>query len=161
MTRPPPDQPPYERRHTSADPSSVVTETQVPNENKALPSQKGPALVLAFAGAGVALLAVILEWMHLDLMALVLAIVAMLMTIVAVVMALNDQRTGAGAPIACAAAAAIVLLVVLLDVMGAPEAVQDVREDIRDDTQQRLDDADNDTVNPPADPADIVEGEAE
>ena len=52
MTRPPPDGPPYTRRHTSADPSNVVTETQVPNEQKALPSQKGPAMLLDFGGAG-------------------------------------------------------------------------------------------------------------
>ena len=160
MTRPPPDGPPYTRRHTSADPSNVVTETQVPNEAKALPSQKGPALMLAFGGAAVALIAVILDWMDLDTLAVILAVVAVLMTVVAVIMALNDVRTGAATPILCAIVASIVLLVALLDVLDADEAVEDIRDDIRDDTQQRLDAADGDADGReiPADPADIVEG---
>lgn len=151
MTRPPPDPPPYRQRHTAADPSNVVTETEVPNEQKALPSQKGPALMLAFGGAAVALLAVILDWMELDTIAVILAVVAVLMTVIAVVMALNDVRTGAATPILCAIVASIVLLVTLLDVLDADEAVEDLREE----NLERLDTADDDV---PADPADIIEG---
>ena len=139
MTRPPPKtHPPYTRQHTAADPSNVVTETQVPNEAKALPSNKGPALILAFAGAGLALLAVICEWLQLDLVALILAIVAVVMTIVSVIMARNDQRTGMGAPIMCLIAAGVVLTVVLLDVFEADDAVENVREDLREDTREQI-----------------------
>ena len=141
MTRPPPDGPPYTRRHTSADPSNVVTETQVPNEQKALPSQKGPAMLLAFGGAGVALLAVILDFYEMDTAAVILAILAVLMTVIAVIMALNDVRTGPAVPVLCAIVAAVVLLVALLDVLDADEAVENVRDEIREDTQQQLDPA--------------------
>src|SRR5688572_7230786 len=143
MTRPPPDGPPYTRRHTSADPSNVVTETQVPNEQKALPSQKGPALLLAFGGAGVALLALILDFYEMDTAAVVLGILAVIMTVIAVIMALNDARTGPAVPILCAVVAAIVLLVALLDGLDAPEAVANVREEIREDTEERLDPAES------------------
>lgn len=139
MTRPPPlDPPPYGRTHTRADPSHVVTETQVPNEAKALPSQKGPALLLGFGGAAVALVAVILDFYEFDLAALLLAILAVVMTVAAVVMAVNDQRTGAGAPILCAIAAGVVLLVGLADVLDVDDAIENQQQAIEQDTRQRL-----------------------
>ena len=142
MTRPPPlDPPPYPPTHTAADPSNVITETQVPNEAKALPSQKGPAMLLGFGGAAVALLAVILDFYELDLAALLLALVAVLMTVIAVVMAINDQRTGAAAPIMCAIAAGVVLLVGLGDVLDVDEAIEERQQAIEQNTRQRLEEA--------------------
>ena len=151
MTRPPPlDPPPYPPVHTAADPSNVVTETQVPNEAKALPSQKGPAMALAFGGAAVALVAVILDFYELDLAALLLAIVAVIMTLTAVIMAVNDQRTGAGAPIMCAVAAGVVLLVGLGDVLDVDEAIEDRQQAIEENTRERLDEARDDDAVPAA-----------
>lgn len=140
MTRPPPldPPPPYPPRHTAADPSAVVTETQVPNEQKALPSQKGSALVLAFGGAAVALAAVILDYYEQDTAAIILAIVAVLMTVVAVVMALNDARTGAGAPILCAIVASVVLIVALMDVLDVPQEIEQRTNQLEDNTRQRI-----------------------
>lgn len=148
MTRPTPlDPPPYPREHTAADPSNVVTETQVPNEAKALPSQKGPAMLLAFGGAGVALLAVILDYYEMDLAALLLAIVAVLMTVLAVIMAVNDQRTGAAAPTMCAIAAGVVLLVGLGDVLDVDERIEDRQQAIEENTRERLEETrDEDAV---------------
>ena len=157
MTRPPNTRPPYSRQHTGADPSNVVTETQVPNEAKALPSQKGPAMVLAFGGAAVALLAVILDFYEIDTIAVVLAIVAVLMTIVSVIMAINDVRTGRTTPILCAIVSAVVLVVALMDVLDVDDAIEERQDAIRENTSQRLDPAGDGEI--PADPADIVEGE--
>jgi phosphotransferase system glucose/maltose/N-acetylglucosamine-specific IIC component len=119
----------------------VVTETEVPNEQKALPSQKGPALMLAFGGAAVALVAVILDYYEFDLLALLLAILAALMTVLAVMMALSDVRTGAGAPIMCAIAAGVVLIVGLMDVLDADELLERQQQAIEDNTRQRLDES--------------------
>lgn len=141
MTRRPPPldpPPPYPPRHTAADPSTVVTETQVPNEQKALPSQKGSALVLAFGGAAVALAAVILDFYEWDAAAILLAIIAVLMTVVSVVMALNDARAGAGAPILCAIVAGVVLIVALMDVLDVPQEIEQRQDAIQENTRQRI-----------------------
>ncbi len=151
---PPDAQPRYPREHTSADPSNVVTETEVPNEQKALPSQKGPALLLAFGGAAVALLAVILDYFEADVIALVLGIVAVLMTAVSVIMAVNDVRTGRTTPVLCLIVSAIVLAVILLDVLDVDEAIREEQLERQLDTREALDENDADV---PADPADIVD----
>ena len=113
----------YTTEHTAADPAHVATEEYVPNEQKALPSQAHTSLLLAFAAAGAALLAVILEWMGLDTVALVIALVAVLAGIVSIVMAYNDARAGVGAPILCTIVSAVVLTVVLMDVFEVDERV--------------------------------------
>lgn len=130
--------PPYSRRHTSADPSNVVTENQVPNERKALPSQKRLAMILAFAGAGVALAAVILDFYEIDALAVVLAILAVLMTGASLVMALNDARTGSVAPALCLIVAGAVLAVALMDVLDVPEAIGNTQQNLRENADERI-----------------------
>jgi hypothetical protein len=163
--RTPPRAPSSSRReHTAADPSNVVTEKEVANEDKALPTQKPIILVLAFGGAAVALAAVILEYMRLDLVALIVAVVAVVMTLLSVMMAWGDMRAGRTVPAICLAASIVVLLVILFDVMGVDDTVRDVRQDQRDAVRQEpgatgvtgATTVDDRRV--PADPADIVQG---
>ena len=138
----------YTTEHTAADPAHVHREEDVANDDKAMPSENHMANILAFAGAGVALLAVVLDYLEIDVVAVILAIIGLLMAIVGLVMAWNDARGSVVAPLLCTFATAVVLLVALLDVLDVEERVPQGAEAVEPLT----------TVEPeeiPADPAEI------
>ena len=152
------DGPPYDTRHTAADPGHVHREEDVDNDDKALPSNKVPALLLAALAVGLAILTVILDATEFDLAALVVGIIAVAVGAVATYMASNDARASPVVPALCLTAAAIALLITFTDLLTAETGAADLADP---DGATIVAPTTIDDSDVPADPANIVEGTPE
>ena len=154
VTRDDNEGPPYDRRETAADPSHVHREEDVSNEDKALPSESNLSLILAGVALVLAIVAVILDAADFDAVSIVLAVSAVVVGGIATLMSWNDARGSPVVPGIVTAVAAVVLIISLLDVLGADEKARAIR-----DNETNLAAPAGTTVNgkAPANPAAIVD----
>ena len=147
--------PPYDRSHTAADPGHVHREEDVDNDDKRLPSESNLAIILGGVAALLAVLAVILDAVDFDLLATILAVSGVITGVIATLLAWNDARGSPVVPGLCTAAAVIVLIIIFMDILGADTKARAIRDNAGTTLTAP---ADGTARQPPADPADIIEG---
>jgi len=114
-----------EDRTDHPDVAANPIEANVPNEAKTLPSSKGTVLLLSLAAGAAAIIAIVVDkMMGAEVLALVLALAAVVVGAIAIVMARGDARASAITPGIITVAAAIIAIVVLMDVMEVDDALE-------------------------------------
>lgn len=100
-------------------------EENVPNSEKVVPSSRNTVLLLSIL-AGVAAIAAVVatKGMRQEVLALILAVAALTLGIIAVVMARGDARASTITPGVVTFFAAIITVVVVLDLAEADDAVE-------------------------------------
>ncbi len=134
MTSPDSD-PRYDTRHTSADPSEVVTETEVDNEDKALPTSRNVVLIVSIAAAIMGLLGWLLAFSSggaVDVIGFIIALLSLLAAGAMWINAAGDMRTGTVLPALVTIFCGVMAAVTLFDMLDAEDA------DLTVDTQEVL-----------------------
>ena len=152
----------YTTEHTGADPDRVVREERVPNEAKAVPTDKRTILFLSIASAALSLLgAIVAYFLDVEWLGLVLAVIALLLGIVALFSAHGDRRAGMVTPGIVTAVAAIVTLLILFGDMTDAEPDDLNRQLVAPsaDSEALDGDADLGTIPDPDDDATVVDPE--
>lgn len=105
----------------------VPTEDDLPNEAKALPTQRGTILLLTFVASAMAILGMVLsfslEW---ELAGLLLCLLGLVLAIVASIMGYGDARGSFITPVMASIGAGVLALVVIFDVADTGETLQRV-----------------------------------
>jgi hypothetical protein len=109
--------------HTKADPGAVTTEVAVPNEAKAVPTDKGKSLLLSIIASAIAVLAIIVGFaLNVDWLGFTLGLSAAITALVALLLTMGDQRTGSATAGLVLVACGVVAIITLLDLLGAEDA---------------------------------------
>ena len=114
-----------EDRTDHPDVAANPIEANVPNSAKVLPTSRNTVLLLSIAAGIAAVLAVVAtKGMRSEVLALVLAVAAVVLGGIAVVMARGDARASAITPGIITVMSAIILVVVIMDLAEADDALE-------------------------------------
>jgi hypothetical protein len=114
-----------EDRTDHPDVAANPIEENVPNSAKVLPSSRNTVLLLSIAAGIAAVLAVVAtKGMRSETLALVLALAAVVLGGIAILMARGDARASAITPSIITVMSAIILVVVIMDLAEADDALE-------------------------------------
>jgi hypothetical protein len=103
---------------------SVPREEHVPNDARALPSDRPTVLIGSVIVGAIVIVGTVLAYFGYEMIAMILALVCLVLGIIGIIMARGDARVSMTSPILATIMAALLTIVVGFDLLGADEVLE-------------------------------------